>query len=363
MMKANERRIPARWLAALFCLVPFATAFSGTVTAVEGTLSNGSVITISGSGFGAKANPKPLYFWDYSRGLASSNLGRNTLNTATNGTISTSVVAPGSAQALAFDMSSTTTAFGPGGTSDGIPFSSSSLYVWQKKYYNFDLVADSAANGMNLKFFRLWYMWTHDIYAGYQGSMGAASGRTMPEQTQELAKWWTMPFEGRRWITEEYEYRASDVGTQNGKLNYTRDGVSAWERATGFSTRTSTHSQLYNGLFFDQISNNQLSPGKMLYADAIYVDDTWQRVLISDEPTWQSVVYGSGTKRKREIQVPVAWNDTSIQVTLRTGSLGTISGRYLYVIGPDGNPANQVGFLLGGPNAKVPNAPTAVTVQ
>lgn len=352
-------RTQARWISALLLsALPLAAAFAGTVSRVEGTLSNGATLTITGDGFGSKSNPKPLYWFDFSVAAGTSPLGRQQYTGQIAGSLTTSVVAPGSANSLHNDVAGVTEAWGP---RDGVPFNSNTLYVWLKKRYGFNIVTDRASNGLNLKFFRMWDPWTHDILCSYQGSMGLDSGAAYAEVTGESANWFRMPQESGKWLAEEYEYLAGDVNATNGIFNYTRNGIAAYPRTTRFLMRTTAAPTTYNLLFLDQISNNQLSAGKNLYYDSLYIDDTWQRVVISDEPQWQSVVYGSGgAERKREIQIPTSWSNTSIQIRVRKGSLTNLQGSYLYVIGVDGSPVNRVGFPLGG---TVPNPPTAVQVQ
>lgn len=361
------RHSPGRWLTTVLLLcAPFGVAFA-QVTRVDGTLSNGGTITITGSGFGTKTNPKPLYYWDFNTSTSTSSLGRASFGTDDfAGALSNAVVAPGSRMALRRDMAGVTPAYGPG-SSGGVPFNSTQLYVWAKKYYGFHLVNDSGANGMNLKFFRIWHNWTHDTYTGYQGSMGNESGRSVCEQTETVATWWLMPHEGNRWIIDEWEYRQGDVNERNGQFNYTRDAVSAYPRSTRFLQRTSGFPDGYDHFFFDQISNNELSAGKYLYFDSIYVDDTWQRVIISDEPTWQNTVYPAGSKRLREIQIPTAWSNSQIIVRVRQGGLASLQSGYLYVINAAGDPISTTGFplsgIVAGPPPKTPSAPTAAGAQ
>jgi hypothetical protein len=366
-MRAQLRSFPGRWLtAALVICIPFGVS-NAQVTRVDGTLTTNSTVTLTGSGFGTKTNARPLYYWDFGSSKTTSPMSRMTFSGPVAGDLSTAVVAPGSRTALHEDVAGITESFGPGPAA-GVPFNSSALYVWAKKYYGFHLVNDGASNGINLKFFRIWYPWTHDIYTGYQGLSGLGSGRTMPEVTSELATWWLMPHESNRWVIDEWEYRAGDMNQANGAFNYIRDGIAAYARTTtGFSTRTAANPELYTHLFFDQISNNLLSPGKHLYFDSIYIDDTWQRVVISDEPTWQNAVYASGSKRKREIQIPISWSNTEIQISVRQGALANLGTSYLYVLNAQGNPINATGFALSGANngqpLKTPRPATAVSAQ
>jgi hypothetical protein len=366
-MSVQLRKLLGRWFTAgLLICIPF-SASNAQVNRVDGTLATSQTVTITGGGFGTKATARPLYYWNFGVSTATSPISRTTFSGPVAGALSTAVVAPGSNTALREDMAGTTEAFGPG-PGDGVPFNSSTLYVWAKKYYGFNLVTDAGSNGMNLKFFRLWYPFTHDTYTGYQGAQGLGSGRTMAEVTSDAATWWLMPHESNRWVIDEWEYRASDMNQTNGAFNYIRDGIAAYARtSTAFPTRNSGHPELYTRLFFDQISNNTLTPGKHLYFDSIYVDDTWQRVVISDEATWQTSVYGSGTKRKREIQIPTSWSDTQIQISVRKGALDNLATSYLYVLNAQGNPISNTGFALSlannGQPLKTPRPATAVSAQ
>ena len=346
-------------IGALSCLL-FTSVFAQGVSRVEGSLTPGQTLTIIGTGFGSKPQAAPLYYWDFSSSTSTSPLSRRAYTGKIRGALSNTVTASGSANALRSDVGGITEAVGP---TDGIPFSSDRLYVWLKRYYGFNIATDRGPSGLNLKFFRIWHVWTHDILMSYEGSQGVASGRTYAEGTAESATWWTMPHESNKWLIEEWEYRNGDIGQTNGILNYSRNGRLAYPKTQRFLMRTSAHPELYNTLFLDQVSNNTLSSGKYIYLDTLYVDDTWHRVVISDEPTWQSVVYNQGTERTREIQIPTSWSDTRITVVVRKGGLSSLSNSYLYVIGGDGNPVNTNGFPLSGMNEKVPSAPSGVTVR
>jgi hypothetical protein len=72
--------------------------------------------------------------------------------------------------------------------------------------------------------------------------------------------------------------------------------------------------------------------------DDAFVDYTQARVEVSDSPTW------SGASHK-EIQIPLSWSPTSIEVRLNRGSFDAVGGKYLYVVEESGA-VNERGFLL-----------------
>lgn len=79
--------------------------------------------------------------------------------------------------------------------------------------------------------------------------------------------------------------------------------------------------------------------GPMEYSiDDVYVDYTWARVEIGDAPTWVSCT-------RREIQIPSAWSNASITVTVNQGAFQNLGGAYLYVVDANGD-VNQNGYAL-----------------
>jgi len=71
----------------------------------------------------------------------------------------------------------------------------------------------------------------------------------------------------------------------------------------------------------------------------IWADDTPQRVEIGNAPTWSANTI-------REPQRATAWSATAIEAVVNIGNLGSLAGRYLYVIGPDNQPISFDGVPL-----------------
>src|SRR4051812_49415718 len=107
---------PAKFRLGIFTALSLATAVTHAagISGVTGTVGDGQTITINGSGFGTKANAKPLYFWDFGSGTTNtSSLSRQTYSDVFRGSESSSRVAPNSSAALRVDMGGTETATGP----------------------------------------------------------------------------------------------------------------------------------------------------------------------------------------------------------------------------------------------------------
>jgi hypothetical protein len=91
--------------------------------------------------------------------------------------------------------------------------------------------------------------------------------------------------------------------------------------------------------------------GSQYWADDVYVDTTWQRVMIGDSPQFLSCTV-------REIQIPTAWSDGSISVIANLKAFPANKNKYLFVVDRAGNASP--GFPLS--NTPRPNAAT-ITVQ
>jgi hypothetical protein len=313
---------------------------------VSGAIGGGNTLTLtkSGGGFGTKPNgAKPLYWWPFETDANPSSLSRNPTNPptdATNGALSQAVVPAGSLSAWCFDLINPVASR----TFLGVPFTSDSLYVWVKRYYDFDF---STLPPFNLKPFRLWAAGTNvpDVYYGLQGAEETTGNpRYMAEMTETYSRWGGHPFVPRTWRIEEWMYAAGSLDTTDGQLHHVMQGRYAFTPSLRWCFRTTAYPNKYAIQFLDQLSNATPLTTAPAYLDAYYVDDSWCRVLISDEPSWQVATQPSGTSYSREIQIPTAWSDTSISFVLRQGSHASLVGKHLYVIGAGGTPVNVGAF-------------------
>ena len=82
---------------------------------------------------------------------------------------------------------------------------------------------------------------------------------------------------------------------------------------------------------FAYMQSAKASGGKV-FSDILYLDDSFFHIIISDEPTWEAASVGPEVFYEREIQIPTAWADDSITITMRRGVHSSFSGKSLYVI-------------------------------
>ncbi|MBW2528283.1 MAG: hypothetical protein JRI23_29170 [Deltaproteobacteria bacterium] len=78
------------------------------------------------------------------------------------------------------------------------------------------------------------------------------------------------------------------------------------------------------------------SPGArcLFRIDDVYIDRTWARVELGDAADFDSCT-------RREVQVPSAWSDTEITITVNQGALPSLAGLYLFVIDDAGQVAHS----------------------
>ncbi|MFX0197666.1 MAG: LVIVD repeat-containing protein [Candidatus Hodarchaeota archaeon] len=79
-------------------------------------------------------------------------------------------------------------------------------------------------------------------------------------------------------------------------------------------------------------------PTAILQFDDVYIDNSWQSVWIGDASSWDNCTH-------REIQIPTAWSDTSITITVNQGSFPRCEQVYLFVVDADGN-VNAQGYPI-----------------
>lgn len=85
------------------------------------------------------------------------------------------------------------------------------------------------------------------------------------------------------------------------------------------------------------------------YYDDFYVDTVRTRVEVCNSSTW-----AGRTASACEIQISSAWSANSVTVKTNQGALGSLIGKYLYVMDPAGN-VNPNGFLLSaGAQVQIP---------
>jgi hypothetical protein len=388
-------------LTTTIALCPAFLSAQPSISDVQGTVATGQSITISGSGFGAKAAAAPLLWADFAEGNTDpSPLGRITswdiaeapvLDTNPSADChSASCMTSGSCfWELGPGCSNTTPGEGNGMAIGINPGSLAGTYgqqmyinFWRKIGGTYASVIQSST-GPNVKWLRLW---------GDNATLGGEAPHAYPDTyTNEVAcngglpmfteyggweVWagtWLIPT--TTWRNEEYIYQYNSAnaeadGTFDVQINQMLKSSSTnWQSDSTKSPMTGQGDIDIQDEFSPNICpsgvGNSYMPqsGDQIWYDSIYIDSTWQRVMICDASTWASRMHC-------EIQVPSAWSDNgsdngtaaSATVTVHEGSFTSGTQAYLYVVGSTNVP-NTKGFpvTLGGSGGSG-DVPAQVTV-
>lgn len=317
------------------------------ITGASGGVNQGSSLTITGIGFGTKNPAKPLIWADFEAGLNPTNLGIKTawdnvqsLDQSTDCPIGGCVKATDGSGiwTLGVDYNNW--------TADG-----QKSYIFKRQKLNF-LINDESQNWKN------WRMWPSGD--GRVPNIYSATniGRVYVEEMGvETGFWGNIRVETTSWITEEFIVKASTLNAKNGLLTIRYDGQ---DMASGtIMTRSSTTPDYMtrNYPVHGVVANTNLwTPGwntnNRLWADDVYVDTTWSRVMVCETPIFLNC-------RKLAIQIPNAWSNNSITVTINRGGLSNSDFGYLYVFDSNGL-VNAVGHRLC---SDCPTPPTNLRVQ
>jgi hypothetical protein len=163
------------------------------------------------------------------------------------------------------------------------------------------------------------------------------------------------------WHSVQVEYAEnSGIGQANGQMRIWIDGKLR-DQTTNLITNTSSDGAAENKRpyvigFYDSWgpSNAAVSNMYAYYSD-IYVDNTWARVELGNANT-----YGGCTLR--EVQIPTAWNASSLTVQVNQGSFTDGQTAYLYVVNANGQ-VNASGFpVIVGGGSSAPEAPTNLRI-
>ena len=337
----NSRRL----VFALFSVSLVAAALAApAVVAVRGTFAYGKALQIDGVGFGQKYPAKPYIWADFENGLAPSSLGvRTSWDQVENMEWSTGGInGSHSAHSMYVDNKlKDAVSWTLRADFDAWSRENQRFYIYKKHRMNFAITDRS----QNWKVFRMWPTGAH----GYPNVYGASNnGRVYVEGA--ASGYWATPIDGLRtnstdWVNQEIIGKASSgLNVADGSLVFRNNGVTIGQ-GSGIMYRTSTYPSYMTCLYpvHDVSANTSLwspawSTNNSVWVDDVYVDNTWARVMVGDQPTFS-------TCHKLEIQIPQTWTDTSITVMANQGLMPSGSVGYLYVFDRDGN-VNSAGYPI-----------------
>ena len=117
--------------------------------------------------------------------------------------------------------------------------------------------------------------------------------------------------------------------TFNGQATETRSGV--WSHHT--SDGTGGYNPLAGWNRFKPCAYQYFPNGDGWWFDSLIVDDSWCRILVSDQASWSTA-----NQYTLEMQAPMVWSNTSVQFMFRQGALSSLAGKFLWVVTNDNVP-------------------------
>ncbi len=324
-----------------------------SVSNVSGTLTHGSSVTITGSGFGAKGGSdpnKPLIWADLESSIQPTTLGVVTSwGAITNMSLSLAAPQYGLSRQNAVGTFSATQ------LTHNFEFTrsfTSKVYVYAKRYYEF-------AQPTNIKMFRFWS--TNDSAWNIVSST-SNGGIILNESCVDPDRFQGIPWLQNQWITEEFLINLGTVAScgsnsGNGSYQWLRNGTQV-QSESSLTTGTTLGKNYGRLIMLDNFTDifNPPASGQRIWLDDLYADDTWARVMIGNASTFAASTV-------REIQIPSAWSNTSITIAVNQGSFSSLANKYLYIIDANGQ-VNAQGFLLcSSPCPGAPTGPKNLRVQ
>lgn len=175
------------------------------------------------------------------------------------------------------------------------------------------------------KFFRVYYSTSNGYCStGISDSASTLSLRYISNESTETTEWSSFGFTPSQWS------RFECVTIGGSTMQCFIDGQIGDAR-TGVGTLTTTNS-VDLGNMVDNASRytGPLTLGnEYRYADVIY-DLTQARFELADAAVWAS-------RTRSEMQIPVSWTASSVQLALNKGEHSAIAGKYLYFISSAGS--------------------------
>ena len=316
-----------------------------TILGVSQTFTQGSTVTIVGSGFGTRSSAKPVYFSDFD----SYPLNDSALNTGLSAPMGTipnepyidNTRAVSGAQSLRMDYP-----LNKNGEFPEVMLQNLSLtQVYVSAWIYWERTAGSGAGGPPI--FKLVRAEANPPYHGYPGFYETifpnAAGQVIGTDRGSVASDRTVTYgdtinAGQTsgvWHRIDYYYKLSTPGVADGVFESWVDGVlnaNIQNTMSRLSGSTATINDIISP--FDGISNYGISNSYSLWVDNFYVDSTQARVELGDAPTF------AGCKT-RYIQPSTAWDDGAVAITVNLNQFTSGEKVYLYIVSPDGNVNNN----------------------
>jgi hypothetical protein len=346
---------------------------------VSGTLNHGATVTISGSGFGAKATAAPLV-WDNATAGAVTDLWTGAWPNELPG-YNLAYYAP--MRSIGLPHSHVTRYLAGAHASNtgadtgydvlmwkSFPLPALPYYVYASWYQRaddqwhfggdnnfktFDYSAGDEPYALNQSWYTC-YGPPHpdsNTDGGVQWTQETGTPLSDPDQNGHNA-WWgkaVNPMAGQ-WSKVEIAIKVSSQS--DGYINIWENG----QQVMNYVGITDNYGGTRRSIAVGGYARMQGYTSNWRYFDDVYVDTTLSRVVLADKPVLSaaSIV---------ELQIPSAWSDGSITTQVNLGKFAQGQTAYLFVVDASGNVSpTGLAVIAGGTSSTVtPNAPSGFSVQ
>lgn len=315
------------------------------ISKINGHVSHGASITISGSGFGIKSPAAPLLWETFEEGTAGQLLSTDSdWETQIEGTARYNGGIP--SQIFSNDLG-----YGQGNQSaKQVLVSNKSCWArtrlgvlgdQSQLFVSYHFYEPSGGSGDHVKMGRIGsqdnvHSWPDAGYTAYLTS-DTSNGYyyVFADSTTEHVLARSIPNITDSWTREDMWVKLSTDGSADGEVGVWRNcSTTYFSRAVNTKNSASNYTA-YNQWFMPYYSEGGT---RTFYIDDVYIDNTLSRVEIGNSPTWSNCTH-------REIQIPATWANSIISVTVNRGSYRESDDAWLYVIDSAGN-ANVNGFKI-----------------
>lgn len=336
------------------------------VTGSSGTPSQGSQLTVTGSGFGTKSPVSPLKWDDFEAGAVGSTVG-NGWYTWTNLTGHEPRYSNAKPRTGTKGTKTAFQDFTNGAYNSTLGLTNQNIRkVYLSGWY---FITNGGNETRNYKMLALrtgppgdWNSpnirmdqhpndgWGNDgeIYTGEEATPvcgGTGSADRIPARDYSIGP----GLYAGAWHRFEVWIDTDSAGP-NGVYTVWRD-LKTWASISGrILTKDCPFSNLYLSSYYTNDGVGSPEPWAQIHWDELYVDTTRARVEICDTSSW--------TARTRcEVQLPTAWSGTSVTFTVNQGAFADGSTGYVYVVEPGGTVnANGQSIVFTGGTANSPPA-------
>lgn len=361
-MKHGGRPAFCAIVAAVALVLGGVAAHAQTISGVSGTLSAGNTVIISGSGFGTKATAAPVQFSNFENGAQGAVIATSDGWNSVDGWSGTANAHTGkpiydAAAAHTGSRGMTCRYVGDVYNSSVLKSADFSGGFYIDAWYRYQPANPASRNH---KLFMLYGTGTNEFpQAAMTGFCNLDDSIEIPfyaGPSNGDAEWMGLHFNHLVGAPHHIQVwlKPSTPGVQDGRSWVAVDGT-VHSTATDLLTNMpgiGTWRQVRVGYYMahDGLTNCPSAGDAWTFWDDVYLDTTPARIELGNAAT-----YGACTHR--EIQIPSAWSDSQVSLTMNTGTFDGGQTAWLYVVNANNvvSPGFQV--TLGGTASSGPGQP------